>query len=179
MLVKVAGPGTNGSDDTDDGSDATMFVPSCLDFRTTSKSHTMVKIDDYGRPDTSKKSKRFSYFVFAISALGIGTISIAIVGFFSHFQKGHSKFGQQLWTMTWLVYGIVFGPVYVEWGHRLTYWLVDAQGRFTFRSQPIKISVLILITVTLKLGGFGYPAIFGFVIVGRMLREYGTCIRIS
>jgi hypothetical protein len=181
ILVNVAGShgDSHSSGDANNSTSATMFVPSCSNLRRSGKSHARVEIDCCGHPNAPKKPKRLLYLAFALASLGIGSICIAIIGWLSHFQNGNSTSGQRQWMMTWLVYGIVLGPLYAAWPHAVTNKLTDAEGRFIFQSQPIYIGLLIVVSNVIYLGCFCFPAIIGFGLIGRMLREYGTCIRIN
>jgi hypothetical protein len=89
----------------------------------------------------------------AYGGVFLGLISLAIIGGISGFKEGHSTHAQRVWTMTWLIFGIALGPVYVllKWVERKEDfgWLI-----------------------------YGAPAIGGFVVVAQMLNAYGRCIRI-
>ena len=94
---------------------------------------------------------RFSLF---FASLIVTSLSIAINVALSHFEPGRSSHAQRVWTMTWLGFGILLGPMTLILRPRT--------------SQ--KLAALIL---------YGAPTIGGFVVVGQMLNEYGSCTRIS
>ena len=81
-------------------------------------------------------------------------VLLGIIGGLSHFEKGHSSIAQRVWTMTWLVFGVIMG------------WVIRV-GRGEM-SLPFEIYFLTFYAV--------FP-IGSFVVVGQMLQEYGTCVR--
>ncbi|MCJ1240753.1 hypothetical protein MMC14_008757 [Varicellaria rhodocarpa] len=102
--------------------------------------------------DPETQSLRYFYESFFV-----GSIAIAIVGGLSKFRAGHSTKVQRVWTMIWLVFGIVFGPI-----------------------PSIKNGSFGDLFITIHWNSLLYsaPAIGGFVVVAQMLREYGDCIKI-
>ena len=84
----------------------------------------------------------------------VGSIAIAINGSLSHFKPGQSTHAQRVWTMTWLAFGIAFGP-----------WTLMVDGED--------------LGLLGKLGAVVYfaPSVGGFVVVAKMLIEYGHCIQ--
>ena len=84
----------------------------------------------------------------------IGLVPTAIIGGLSHFDAGHSTIAQRVWTMTWLAFGWYMGIAIP--------YLRDLRGKM--------VATMVL---------FGAPAIGGFVVVGQMLRSYGSCIEIG
>ena len=81
----------------------------------------------------------------------IGLVSIAIIGGLSHFDAGHSTIAQRVWIMTWLAFGWYMGRC------------IHHETVLTERIMAV----------------YGAPAIGGFVVVGQMLRSYGSCIEIG
>lgn len=77
---------------------------------------------------------------------------VAIVGILSHFRSGQSTFAQRVWTMMWLAFGIFLGSFL---GSELPT-VFDYQTLFVYLA----------------------PSIEGFVVVGHMLMQYGTCIQL-
>lgn len=138
-------------------------------------------------------------------AYAIAAVPIVIVGAISSFKSGKSKPYQRVWTMLWLCLGPMVGTglgsismAFVEsrpvlWrsvgvrrqehqrtednaaaqaraGERVDddpWWERDLSGFFKFFSV-----LLTLFTVMYMI-----PAIGGFVVVGKMLNEYGTCMK--
>ena len=83
----------------------------------------------------------------------IGLLPIAILGGLSHFNAGHSTIAQRVWTMTWLVFGWYIG--------------LQLHTKKIIRREPYTVVI------------YAAPAIGGFVVVGQMLRSYGSCIEIG
>ena len=87
---------------------------------------------------------------------------IAIVGGLSHFHAGSSTVAQRAWTMAWLgsdiIAGVVLGGMLVPTDKK------DAQ-------EHTALGVTVVYSLI-----FGAPALGGFVVVGQMVKEYGSCI---
>lgn len=84
-------------------------------------------------------------------------VPLAIVGGLSGFHAGRSTTAQRGWTMSWLVLGIVYGQ-----------WNGVIGGQY---GDIGAMSLALLAGIV--------PAIGGFVVVGQMLKSYGSCIRIN
>ncbi|CZR56266.1 uncharacterized protein PAC_06154 [Phialocephala subalpina] len=113
------------------------------------------------------------YLEFGASLLAT-VVPVAINGALSRFHKGHSTHAQRVWTMTWLGFGSL-GSIFLVagWGAaKLVMERVRRRGGGDFRA---------LDKIFYKVAIFCYaaPAIGGFVVVGQMLRSYGTCITVS
>jgi hypothetical protein len=94
-------------------------------------------------------------------------VPVAIIGGLSKFHPGHSTHAQRIWTMTWLSFGTI-GPfilVILSWVNR------DRKKGENWIGVVIWCTYIILF--------YAAPAIGGFVVVGQMLRSFGTCITIS
>ena len=117
---------------------ASLMIPSCSGF-------------DAGRSEIRQSLERFCV---GLASVAVTSISIVINGALSHFHHGHSTHAQRVWTMTWLAFGIAFGPL------SLTFDSIQSASRYGF----------IL---------YGAPAIGGFIVVGQMLMEYGHCVQLS
>jgi hypothetical protein len=91
-----------------------------------------------------------------------GTLTpVMINGALSRFHKGHSTHAQRAWTMTWLAFGVIGS-------------FLASLGIMRIRRDTRDVlNVLSLILL------YAAPAIGGFVVVGQMLRSYGTCINLS
>ena len=89
---------------------------------------------------------------------------IAIVGGLSHFHAGNSTVAQRGWTMSWLgsdiFAGFILGAALVP---------ADKEG-----TQEHNILVGIITYALI----FCAPALGGFVVVGQMVKEYGSCIKL-
>lgn len=91
-------------------------------------------------------------------ALVFSAVSIAIIAGLSHFHPASRTLPQRVWTMTWLIFGIVLPPPPIQDTFRMSY------------VQWLKIGLLIF---------YAAPAIGGFVVVGQMLQQYGVCTQIG
>jgi hypothetical protein len=92
----------------------------------------------------------------------ISLIPLAIIGGLSGFKRRSATLAQEVWTMTWLVWGGFVGV----WA--MTAWQVGP--------LPDK-HTLYAICFTLLL--CAVPTIGGFVVVGQMLAAYGSCYRFT
>ena len=92
-------------------------------------------------------------------------IPLAVIGGMTHFHQGHSTRAQRAWTMTWLACNLSLGPL-LDWGFDPTHRPpnMSKRGKEVFKWYPILFAVL-----------YAVPAIGGFVTVGQMLWEYGSC----
>jgi hypothetical protein len=119
--------------------------------------------------------------------LAVGVASLAIIAGFTRFDPGSSTVSQRKWTMLWLGFGIL-GPlafrIFVvvvspterqrgQWEPK--YSILDWPEYFTLMWWKL---VLLHATPFFVLFIYGIPTIGGFVVVGQMLNEYGSCIRI-
>lgn len=90
-------------------------------------------------------------------------IPLGVIGGMTHFHKGHSTTGQRAWTMTWLALNGLLSPMFEE--------VFDPSQA---DSGTIKNGVDVVRLIVVK-SVFAVPAIGGFVTVGQMVREYGSC----
>ena len=111
-----------------------------------------------------RKDKAFTIAVFIF-----GAIPFIVIGVLTHFKKGDSTTAQRVWTMMWLVLGILFGLVF-EAG--------DWQG-VKYDSVEETNPQILLASRIICVGLYGFPAIGGFVVVGQMMKAYGTCTLLS
>ena len=106
-----------------------------------------------------RKDKAFTIAVFIF-----GAIPFIVIGVLTHFKKGDSTTAQRVWTMMWLVLGILFGLV-SEAG--------DWQG-VKYDSVEETNPQILLASRVICVGLYGFPAIGGFVVVGQMMKACGT-----
>lgn len=122
-----------------------------------------------------------SYKDFKLAALSIivSAAPIAINWSLSGFSKGKSEAYQGIWLALWLVLGATIGP--------LCFFVIEGVGErrdfintriwYTGRhaaGNSIRITAVVSIALV-----FGVPAIGSFVVVARMMKEYGVCLRIA
>jgi hypothetical protein len=93
-------------------------------------------------------------------------VTLAIVGGISGFKSGQSTLAQQVWVMLWLVSSLSW--VLID--------LVGDYGETKMSEEKRYILKLVFFFIALV---FMAPAVGGFVVVGQMLRHYGTCTVLS
>jgi hypothetical protein len=107
--------------------------------------------------------------------LVFSAIPIVLILILSGFKPAHSSFEQRFWNMMWLVVGLcapdaIFGlrNSYGDsnFGIPVSRWLPIL--RFTPADDRFLSSILYF-----SMGGVG--AVGGFIVVGKMLKEYGSC----
>jgi hypothetical protein len=117
-------------------------------------------------------------------------IPFAVVAGLTHYHPGHSTHSQRVWMTGWMVFGIFIGavwPIVVEvyqgtWQDIIDRYAVYAKplqgSRLLSRvQQPSKLKQLGF-NIFLRLSYSAF-AIGGWVVVGQMLREYGSCNLLS
>ena len=97
---------------------------------------------------------------------GLAVVPIAVVGGLSGFQPAGSAVYQRVWTMMWLVFGSVLGPL-------MRSAITPPRSE---RMQNSNVSGEMSMITTLLF--YGVPAIGGLVVVGQMITEYGVCNRL-
>ncbi|KAF8876251.1 hypothetical protein BD779DRAFT_1677858 [Infundibulicybe gibba] len=104
-----------------------------------------------------------------------GAFLVAIVGGLSGFHPGQSTKAQRVCTMMWLVFGVIVGPGVVGADKFLDSRAKykgspdDSNSNSTSRNGAARV---VIATALL----YGVLAIGGFVVVGKMLFEYGSCV---
>jgi uncharacterized membrane protein len=97
-------------------------------------------------------------------------IPVMINGALSRFRKGHSTHAQRGWTMAWLSFG-AFGTVFAS--------LFTTRGMRTEKDRSVSLRLRFANQRPFFILTYVAPAIGGLVVVGQMLRSYGTCINVS
>ena len=122
------------------------------------------------REAATKRGKSLQHFDEIILILGSLTIMalvvgvpISIVGGLSGFQEGQSTHAQRVWTMTWLAFGIVIGTLFV-FDHS-----IDTNSDVSALYTPVIFFIMVF---------YCAPAVGGFIVVGQMITQYGTCISV-
>ena len=90
------------------------------------------------------------------------------IGVLSRFRAGESTRAQRAITMLWLAWGSFIGYLVAEFGKKDAVG-VKVKGKWKASSVAGR---------TIWLLFAGSPAVAGMVIVGSMLKEYGTCVRL-
>ncbi|KAI0885161.1 uncharacterized protein GGS22DRAFT_139616 [Annulohypoxylon maeteangense] len=162
----------------------TLMIPSCGNFATTRRpvNNLPTGISDISQLSLHQRSRvnhsaLIMYLVIQGVNLVITGISIAVIGGLSGFHKGNSTVAQRVWTMMWLAFGFLMGPNFVALPSATA--VVKLLRSATRKDQDPDswryffawgfISTLI----------YGIPGFGGYVVVGKMLYEYGNCISID
>lgn len=110
------------------------------------------------------------FFTFYILA----AIPWAVIGGLTRFRSGHSTKSQRVWTMGWLGFGTFFGalfPILIAiYGSVSPLKVADSKRKWKIQ----KLLNTIYISSLYSAFAFG-----GFVVVGQMLVQYGTCNTLS
>ena len=117
-------------------------------------------------------------------SLFVGLISLVINGVLTHFKTGKSTRAQRVWTMTWLVFGIVVGST----SHKKNY--VEDPGKLQQEEASLSRRYLGVKIQSVKISGsaswaqpfmmllvYGGSAVGGLVVVCQMLLDYGSCVQ--
>ena len=134
---------------------AKLLLPSCSNFERPGRQNDF--------------TTDMSVFTFIACSMAIGSIPIAINGCLSHFQIGQSTHAQRVWIMIWLVFGVVLGPITT---------MADFVGSHSITGRGDLANSYVLVYAVGIAILYAAPAIGGFVVVGEMIRQYGTCIQI-
>lgn len=114
-------------------------------------------------PRSTRYIKRSRYFAFAISLTPIILIQVL-----SKFRAGSSTVSEQAITMLWLAWGSAIGYLVARFEKR------DTIGEKVDGVTQVW-SVLLKAVFFVVLGA---PAIAGWVVVAKMLKEYGKCVKL-
>lgn len=108
-------------------------------------------------------------------SLFTGCLTILLNATMSHFKPGGSTPDQRVWTMMWLSV-VTANPVLS--GFEET-WSTRARAGARSFAGNTALQLLRIVTSLIAIARVYVPSIGGFVVVVQMLREYGTCIRIT
>ncbi|KAI4160781.1 MAG: hypothetical protein LQ342_005494 [Letrouitia transgressa] len=107
-----------------------------------------------------------------IVSIVFGAIPFTVNGSLSHFDSNRSSILQQVLTMSWLVLGIFYGPVIeITTTQR---WSMELE-----KDPAIQESLGFILSSLVIVLFLAAPAIGGFVVVGQMLKDYGSCTRVA
>lgn len=154
----------------DQGVDGEVHIPACSRFECQSQDpHHHLHPSRWRFHDIKRRWAPWSSLLNVVCPLLFGCVSIAIVGGISRFRTGEqSTLLQRAFTMSWLVVGVMFGPL-ARWMSR---WLTEDM-RSVWRVIWRVGGFLLLFGAALV------PAIGGIVVVCQMIIAYGTCMRVS
>jgi hypothetical protein len=100
-----------------------------------------------------------------LSVFPIATVPIVIIAGLTSFPPESNKVYQRVLVLLWIFWGCFCGPIFIT----LVEALIDPHCKIKLTT---KITYLIYIAV------LGTPAITGFVAVGLMMKQYGTCFEV-
>jgi hypothetical protein len=152
------------------------WVPSCSRFFCYGDKHgddnfSYVKFVR-GRWSTSSIERGDSESSILLTVLGpilFGGLSLMVVGILSHFKKGTKSTSlERGFTMSWLAVGMACG--YVS-QHMSSFLTKKDDGPFKRFGKGIGAALMF--------GVFLVPSLGGFVMVGKMVLEYGSCSRVG
>ena len=109
----------------------------------------------------------YSWLFFTASSLFISSLSLIPVGIISKFRENKSTHEQRVWILCWMIFGIVIGTLAGWWTSVLDFRTNKVTGLPTWK----KLGGKILFTIV-----FGAPGVGGYIMVGKMMREYGNCV---
>ena len=99
-------------------------------------------------------------------------VTLAIIAALSAFRKGSSTRSQRVWIMTWLAIDSFFGATF---GSAVKF--VKVHSKFA-REHGYLGHVALTLHILFQICAI-VPAVGGFVVVGKMLVEYGSCTAIE
>lgn len=103
---------------------------------------------------------------------------LAIMGALTHFQKGSSTHSQRAWLMCWLVFGQAASLMFYVLRGVFDPAAPDNLGPdLNDFGRDLRSFTLTVMFILAFLAGI--PSIGGLVVVGKMLSDYGACIRVA
>jgi hypothetical protein len=100
-------------------------------------------------------------------------LTVIVIYFLSHFEAGSSTLAQRVWIISWLSVGNFV---------QFLVWLLPTLMRQSWGKKSAQSNKRLFIDRFLATTGIimlGIPTIGGFVVVGKMLMEYGVCTVLS
>ncbi|KAJ7603976.1 hypothetical protein DFH06DRAFT_1255598 [Mycena polygramma] len=132
----------------------------------------------------SAKSARRTTWGLALITMAVNCAIIVILGSLSDwFRSGNSTVVERFWTMTWLAFGLGFGLYHAVFFNVVPLPLARVVAHYT----PQMLNILLVdfhgeqplflrqVVLGLRVLVYCIPAVGGFVVVGKMIRAYGTC----
>lgn len=103
----------------------------------------------------------------------LGAVPLAVISGLTRWRPGYSTKAERVWVMLWLVFDIVWGANYEGTVLNMDS-SADKETYYAFMTQRSKGFWVFYLSIFLII-----PAVGGFVTVGDMLGNYGTCTRMS
>jgi hypothetical protein len=124
---------------------------------------------EWWRWDITKPDRNFSFTLSILAPVIFGALSLTTVGVLSHFSRGTKSTSiERGFTMSWLLVGMFIG--------------VAAQGitdLFLRYADSIVRAIFGMMLVCITFGAFIVPALGGYIVVGKMIMEFGSCSRVD
>ena len=163
-------------------------VSSCLQVRfrdpggfehaSTLDRYPTVIVPSVGRHIKIQQTDSASVLSFQRCAIGAGILALvlpyAIIGGLTGFRVGGSSKAQRGWTMAWLVCSQFLGFASHIVVRVATEDMEDEDDWGAKRNWFRRVVMLIFISLI-----YGIPSIGGFVVVGKMINEFGSCVMTS
>jgi hypothetical protein len=148
----------------DTGRHLSVQVPTCPRFHRTDGIHEL-------EPPLRKQrlGERFNLLDHLLFLLVCG-IELAVIGGLSGFRKAGSTQSQQIWIMTWFAVGCLLG--FLIHNPRLIVLRGGPETSMRQQTDEIRSSKVVWILMS------SVPSVGGFVMVGQMIKEYGSCFRL-
>lgn len=156
-------------------SETQLLISNCFRFR---KRALPTKLGSSWEPysDPGPRVRHSKLLLFGVPII-FGGISLLMVGLMSGFHSGlKSTDVERGFVLTWLVVGMVFGIVATPMSRKVFDIALEVD-LFWSASDIIEIAREVVLFV-LFFGVFMVPALGGFVVVGQMILNYGSCTRI-
>ena len=103
-------------------------------------------------------------------------LSLAIYGGLSLFKARQATLAERVITMTWLAFGIVVGPTFTDYNAILSGYASQGWGKDGGASENKAMRLWTRAVSFAMLPVYGAASVAGFVIVGKMVREWGNCV---
>ncbi|KAJ5620595.1 hypothetical protein N7510_004579 [Penicillium lagena] len=157
-----------------------LVIPSCYNFKGATQSRGFLSSSNPTLFD------RHDRIIFWMLQLLIAAVPFIVIGAMSRFKANHSTTAQRAWIMSWLSLGMTlvlnafFSNYIVQLGlvahknHQR--WRADRSGPWKHR---FGWSVFGLVVCVVLMCALATPAIGGFTMVAKMLREDGSCTLIG
>lgn len=119
-------------------------------------------------------------FQYSCLYIGVGIV-LLVVGLMTEFSKGHSTLAQRVWTMSWLVFGALYGILInlarINRFDPSRKKLVDESMRISDESLKRITGLDVDWYNIILIFMVSAPTIGGFVAVAQMIQQYGVCSR--
>lgn len=162
-----------------------IFVPVCSNFRRRSPrswtfnpiSFNPISLVPRMRDVLTSKHEELPQQITDICSWTVSLASLAIYGGLSQFHNASSTLAQRVITMMWVAFGVIVGPTFANYVNVLTSYAADGWGKGA-SAENRAMSFWTTIVAYFMLPFYGAASVAGFIVVGKMIREWGTCIEL-